>query len=791
MLNEPMIPDDLATCQQWLRELLATRGASLSPSSIASELVAAESVELSSSIDCSTLQIDFENLQRDHVSLQAAFATLQQEHVDLQLTVQKLLNQIYGRRRERLDSPGQLYFSFTTGEPLDEETLSVLNDLEQAEDAFVEEVIRRRKQRKRPRSEELPAHLERRTERIEPILPADCPFQLCDCQLMGIDVVENLDYDPPKLWVHRIEYPKYKIPANIQIANDGAARETASSETASSETASSETLANEAPVAEAEAIAVEIPSPIVPSIAPLSENLESVESRTRHSLPNHSHTNESLTLESLVITPVAEPTVIRATEPTTESSTPLDRYSVAVAASHSTPSAATVDAHDGESFSSAASSVMTASPEPKRIVHLPPIMLAGHGILQAPRLANVIDGGRFGFGLVTEVVYHKFVLHVPLYRMQDRFAQQGWSPHRSTLCQMVAHAAEVLRPLAELMKVRLLATDVLGTDDTTVTLLTPGVGAGSRTARFWLYRGRAAAPYNVFDFTDSRERIGPDTFLEPFVGTFTGDCYGGYVNMEHVSGGRIRFAGCWAHARRKLFEARAQQPLLANQILSIIGQLYDVEDRAHVLNDEARRELRQRESVEWMSRLWKVLHSEAATKVLPKSKFGQALSYLRNHWLALQVYLSDGRLPIDNNDTERDLRRVALGRKNWVFLGSEASGDRTSVILTVISSAHRHDLDVWSYLRDVLEQLAIAKLATAETTATAGTVDISSLLPDVWKQSHPEHVRTFRSEEKANRAERQRFTRIVRRRESRAHAEPSRTSSAQSESATGEPSTSA
>jgi hypothetical protein len=165
-----------------------------------------------------------------------------------------------------------------------------------------------------------------------------------------------------------------------------------------------------------------------------------------------------------------------------------------------------------------------------------------------------------------------------------------------------------------------------------------------------------------------------------------------------------------------------------------------------------------------MSHLRKVLDSEAATKVLPKSKLGQALSYMRNHWSSLQVYLGDGRLPIDNNDTERDLRRVAIGRKNWLFLGSEESGERTAVILTVLSSAHRHDLDEWSYRRDVLEQLARGSLDPTH------PVDLESLLPEVWKLSHPQHVRTFRVDEKASRAERQRFTRIVRRREAQAPA---------------------
>ena len=374
-----------------------------------------------------------------------------------------------------------------------------------------------------------------------------------------------------------------------------------------------------------------------------------------------------------------------------------------------------------------------------------------HGILQAPREVTLIPGGRFGFGVATEVLFSKFVLHVPLYRQQDARAQSGWSPSRSTLGQIVTVSAELFLPLADLLRQRILATSVLGTDDTPVTLLTPGVGEGSRQARFWLCRSRDVAPYNVFAFTDSRARAGPDAFLESFTGILAGDCYSGYVNIEKVTHGRIRFSACLAHARRKIFEARQQRPGLSSQILALMGQLYDVEDRARTLDDAARLALRQEESVPVMERLKQVLDSEAANKVLPKSRFGEALGYLRNHWEAFGLYLKDGRLPIDNNDAERDLRRVALGRKNWLFLGSEDAGNRTATILTVISSAHRHDLDVWAYVRDVLERLA------------RGTADLEALLPDVWKAAHPEHVRTFRSAEKESRAAARRFRRACRR----------------------------
>jgi hypothetical protein len=382
----------------------------------------------------------------------------------------------------------------------------------------------------------------------------------------------------------------------------------------------------------------------------------------------------------------------------------------------------------------------TAPAPPSTPCTASPPIVEPHGILQAPREPALCLGGRFGFGVATEVLFSKFVLHVPLYRQQDMWAQSGWSPSRSTLGQIVSTSAELLVPLAELLRERVLASPVLGTDDTPVTLLTPGVGEGSRQARFWLYRGPATAPFNVFAFTDSRAREGPDCFLETFTGTLSGDCYSGYVNIEKVTRGRIRFSACVAHARRKVFDAREQQPALSSQVLALVRALYDVEDRARPLDDAGRLALRQQESVPLMAQLRAVLDSEPAKRVLPKSSFGEALAYWRNHWAAFQLYLHDARLPIDNNDVERDLRRVAIGRKNWLFLGSEDAGDRTATVLSVIGSAHRHDLDVWAYLHDALEQLA------------RGTRDLQALLPNVWKAQHPEHVRTFRTQEKEARA---------------------------------------
>jgi hypothetical protein len=152
-----------------------------------------------------------------------------------------------------------------------------------------------------------------------------------------------------------------------------------------------------------------------------------------------------------------------------------------------------------------------------------------------------------------------------------------------------------------------------------------------------------------------------------------------------------------------------------------------------------------------MKRMELVINSPPAMNLLPKSKLGQALGYLRNNWEALTRFLGDARLPIDNNEAERDLRRVAVGRRNWLFVGSEEGGERTAIILTVVASAHRHDLDVWAYLRDVLERLA------------KGEENLEELLPDVWKAKHPEHVRDFRTEERQQRADQRRYRRAKQR----------------------------
>ncbi len=336
-------------------------------------------------------------------------------------------------------------------------------------------------------------------------------------------------------------------------------------------------------------------------------------------------------------------------------------------------------------------------------------------------------------------------------------------------------SAFVIRPLAEHIKRVVLAGDIVGTDDTRVTLLLPATipraevddrksqrihevfreaaseGRRSVTARMWAYRS-VTPPLNVFDFTVSRHRDGPDLMLADFCGTLLADCYTGYPGIALRSDGRIRRAACVAHARRKVFDATEAYPLESSLVLAKFQPLYDIEDRAQGMSATDRARLRQSEAADVWASLDEWRKGDVAARVLPKSQFGQALGYLRNHWEPLQTYLSDGRVPIDNNEVEQLMKQVALGRKNWLFIGSVPAGERAADFLTLVSSALRNDLDVWVYIKDVLDRLL------------AGETDYAALRPDTWRSTHPEAVRQYRITERRDRADRKQFRRAKRRR---------------------------
>ena len=354
------------------------------------------------------------------------------------------------------------------------------------------------------------------------------------------------------------------------------------------------------------------------------------------------------------------------------------------------------------------------------------------------------------------MVVSKFADHLPLYRLEDILTRHGVHLSRSTLCDWVRDAAVVLEPLAALQRDLVLLSPVIWTDDTPVTVL-GGDEPGSTTGRFWAYIGDDEHPYTVYDFTMSRSRDGPAAFLRDYKGFLQADAYGGYDGIFLASDGGIVEVACWAHARRKFYDARSNAPREANEILEWIRQLYDIEDRALGRSAEERLALRQRESVPILNRIEAKL-DELTGQALPKSALGKAVTYARNQWTALRRYTSDGRLTIDNNVSERTLRLQAIGRNNWQFVGSAGAGSRAAVLFTILAGAKRHHLEPWAYVRDVLLRLS------------AGETDLESLLPDRWAASHPEHVLQHRLDEARRRAARQKARREHRRAKARPKA---------------------
>ena len=371
------------------------------------------------------------------------------------------------------------------------------------------------------------------------------------------------------------------------------------------------------------------------------------------------------------------------------------------------------------------------------------------GVASPPVPPKPIPGGIAGPGLVAYVLVGKFADHLPLYRLEDILTRHGVHLSRSTLCDWVRNAADLLGPLAQLEKTLVLQSPVLWTDDTPVTVL-GGEAPGSTTGRFWAYIGDAEYPYSVYDFTMSRGRDGPAKFLKDYRGFLQADAYGGYDGIFLGSDGKIIEVACWAHARRKFYDARSNAPREANQVLEWIRQLYDVEDRAVDLTAAERQELRQRESVPILEGIETYL-DELSPRVLPKSALGKAMTYARNQRAALRQYVNDGRLTIDNNISERTLRLQAIGRKNWEFLGSQEAGPRAAVLFTILAGAKRHRLEPWAYVRDVLLRLS------------GGETDLEALLPDRWAASHPEHVLKHRLDESRRKAARRKEKREQRR----------------------------
>ena len=402
------------------------------------------------------------------------------------------------------------------------------------------------------------------------------------------------------------------------------------------------------------------------------------------------------------------------------------------------------------------------------------------GIVSPERPLGIIEGNKYDTSIAAEIITSKYGYHLPIYRQQDYFAGSGWAPGRSTLINILAGSVFVIEPLLDYFKRTVQADSVIGCDDTGVTLLYPKTipkfdlndpkerrihevftealneNKPSIRAKMWAYRG-ANIKLNVFDFTVSRHRDGPELFFADYSGTLLGDCWHGFEAIALASNGAIKRAACNSHGRRKIDDSTAY-PKDRKHWLNWFQELFDIEDRGAVMSPAQRLELRQSEAKPiWdaMAVWLEEVKLRTSNVILPKSDFAKALQYIRNHFVELRRYLDDPLIPIDSNETEQLMKQVAVGRKNWLFAGSVAGGERAAGLLTLVSSALRNDLDIWRYVKDVLDQLL------------AGKTDYEPLLPWNWAATHPDAIREYRVVERKDRTDRKRQKREDRRRRKR------------------------
>ena len=321
------------------------------------------------------------------------------------------------------------------------------------------------------------------------------------------------------------------------------------------------------------------------------------------------------------------------------------------------------------------------------------------GVVEAPAPPQAVEKSLAGEGLLAHVVVSKYVDHLPLHRLEGIFARHGVDLSRTTLCGWVADVATALTPIGDQLRREVTAATYLQTDDTPVTVL--GDHGGSFKGRLWTYLDPLGRQV-VFDATATHERDGPDAFLTAFRGALQADAYAGYDAL--YASGRVLEIGCWAHARRRFVDALTTDSQAA-LVVALVQQLYQVERVGAALDADGRRALRRDQSVPLLARIDAVCHDLART-VLPKSPLGDAVRYLTNQWTALQRFVDDGRVAIDNNRAENQLRVVAVGRKNWLFAGSLEGARRAALLYSLVQSCKLVDVPPFDYLKDVLLRIA-------------------------------------------------------------------------------------
>lgn len=337
-------------------------------------------------------------------------------------------------------------------------------------------------------------------------------------------------------------------------------------------------------------------------------------------------------------------------------------------------------------------------------------------IEMAAKPASAIEKGLTGPGLLSYIVTSKFGDYVPLYRLEDIFERQGFEVARATQSIWCGDVADLVEPLYLLMADRVRMSHVVATDDTTFPMQAKGKTAN---ARMWVYVGNDDHPYNVFDFTLDRGRDGPKRFLADYGGVMLADGYAGYNGV--VVGNGITRAGCWAHLKRKFVDAEKAAPEIAREAVERVRALYAIERQAKDAGADKRLALRREQSASLVAEFRQQL-LDWKGQLLPKHPMAEAINYALGQWSELSVFLADPAVPIDNNVSERQMKRIVLNRKNSLFVGNPRGGRTAAILSSLTSTCRRHDVDPQLYLTQIL--VNVPSMPNSQ---------LAAWLPDHWK----------------------------------------------------------
>lgn len=348
----------------------------------------------------------------------------------------------------------------------------------------------------------------------------------------------------------------------------------------------------------------------------------------------------------------------------------------------------------------------------------------GDTLVVKPDVVQSIENGTAGPALQAEIVVAKYEDHAPLNRQEQRFARMGVPIARSTMVGWLTNTSITLRPLYDRMRELLFLSKVIATDDTPVKVQDRKRSKNIKIGRMWIYRGDENHPVNVFDYTHGRGRAGPQIFLNGFKRYLQGDCFSGNIALC-VATGAILIA-CWAHARRYFIKAYPNNKAACDEILKMFADLFEIERTAKELqlSGEETKQMRQQEAVPILNKM-KEWFDKQVIIALPQSSFGKAVKYCLNNWTELNNYLLDGDLRIDNNLAEQEMKRIAIGKKNWLFFGSDNGGERAEVLMSLTSTCKRHGINPTKYLKYVIQKLT-----------ENPNQDLDPLLPHNWKQEN-------------------------------------------------------